>query len=117
MGLDFSHCDAHWSYSGFGRFRARLAAGIGVRLGKMEGFGGSGSWDEVDDPIKALLHHSDCDGELTAEECALVYPRLEELVSGWLGSNEEEDYDRHMGLELVEGMKKAVILLESLEFC
>lgn len=24
MGIDFSHCDAHWAYSGFNRFRNRL---------------------------------------------------------------------------------------------
>lgn len=38
MGLDFSHCDAHWGYSGFMRFRTRLAAEAGIALHCMEGF-------------------------------------------------------------------------------
>ncbi|MCM3147573.1 hypothetical protein NSQ36_08885 [Bacillus sp. FSL W8-1143] len=32
MGLDFTHCEAHWSYSDFHDFRKRLAAGIGMNL-------------------------------------------------------------------------------------
>lgn len=30
MGIDFSHCDAHWAYSGFHRFRTRLATQVGL---------------------------------------------------------------------------------------
>ncbi|CAM5353616.1 hypothetical protein [Bacillus safensis FO-36b] [Bacillus safensis subsp. safensis] len=40
MGLDFTHCEAHWSYSDFHGFRKRLAACIGMNLDDMEGFGG-----------------------------------------------------------------------------
>ncbi len=40
MGLDFTHCEAHWSYSDFHDFRKRLAASIGMNLDDMEGFGG-----------------------------------------------------------------------------
>ena len=29
MGIDFSHGDAHWAYSGFMRFRGRLAVELG----------------------------------------------------------------------------------------
>lgn len=38
MGLDFSHCSAHWAYSGFMRFRTRLAAEAVIALHCMEGF-------------------------------------------------------------------------------
>ncbi len=38
MGLDFSHCDAHWAYSGFNRFRTKIAAEAGIALSCMEGF-------------------------------------------------------------------------------
>lgn len=38
MGLDFNHSDAHWAYSGFNRFRERLAAEVGIFLPFMEGF-------------------------------------------------------------------------------
>ena len=101
MGLDFSHCDAHWSYGGFHAFRCRIADEIGINLDEMEGFGGSKSWDEVNDPIVPLLNHSDCDGHLTPEECRIVYPRLIQLVSHW----DDNDYDKINALELAKGMK------------
>lgn len=112
MGLDFSHCEARWSYSGFGRFRRRLAKQIGINLDDMYGFGGEREWDTVNDPIKPLLDHSDCDGVLTPEECKLVYPRLEELIRDW----DDEDYDKQQALELIEGMKYCIELDEDLEF-
>jgi hypothetical protein len=48
MGLDFRSSGTgeefqertSWSYSGFGDFRRRLAAQIGITLYEMEGFGG-----------------------------------------------------------------------------
>ncbi|MFP3842037.1 hypothetical protein U5N22_17430 [Bacillus safensis] len=40
MGLDFTHYEAHWSYSDFHDFRRKLAACIGMNLDDMEGFGG-----------------------------------------------------------------------------
>jgi hypothetical protein len=112
MGIDFSHCDAHWAYSGFDRFRTRLAAQIGIDLDKMEGFGGRQSWLHIVDPIKGLLDHSDCDGELTAEQCRTIAPRLRELVAGW----QEEDRDKQMALELAKGLEAAASSDESLQF-
>ena len=43
MGLDFSHTDAHWSYSGFFAFRRRLFAAVMPRtdLDGMRGFAGA----------------------------------------------------------------------------
>jgi len=38
MGLDFNHADAHWAYSGFNRFRGKLAEEIGICLPLMDGF-------------------------------------------------------------------------------
>ncbi|WAH35012.1 hypothetical protein [Alicyclobacillus dauci] len=112
MGLDFSHCDAHWAYSGFMRFRRRLAEQIGFALDEMEGFGGTRSFDEMVDDIKPLLDHSDCDGELTPEECKQVAPRLRELVSGWL----DDDRDKIQALDLAEGMELAAEEGEPLRF-
>ncbi|MFE3202161.1 hypothetical protein [Embleya sp. NPDC059237] len=77
MGLDFSHTDAHWSYSGFMRFREAIAAHEGIDLWQMQGFNSGPdaiSWSTVTSPLKALLNHSDCDGHLTPEECAVVAP-------------------------------------------
>jgi hypothetical protein len=97
---------------------------------------GKTSWDTINDPLKPLLHHSDCDGDLTPEECAQVAPRLKEIVTGWddkwkLTINPEfrekmphypetmemDNYDKTNALKLVEGMQEAVRLGVPLEFC
>ena len=123
MGIDFSHCGAHWAYSGFNRFRERIAGEIGINLRDMEGFSGflptpnqeekeALKWNKIIDPIKLLLNHSDCDGILTPEECAKVAPRLREIISDW----DDEDYDKQNAIELAEGMEQASFLGEDLEF-
>lgn len=122
MGLDFSHGDAHWSYGGFAEFRIRLAREIGIELHAMEGFTESYRnhdrkrkpipWANVKDTIVPLLNHSDCDGELTPEECKTVAPRLRELVSKW----PEDDWDRKRALELADAMDEAREAREALEF-
>jgi hypothetical protein len=113
MGIDFSHCDAHWAYSGFNRFRMRLARDIGINLDEMAGFTikYGKSWDDIDDPIVPLLDHSDCDGHLTPEECGAIAPRLEELVSVW-----EDGYDKENALSLAAGMRDAARNNENLIF-
>src|SRR3546814_12914881 len=102
MGLDCSHTGAHWAYSGFTRFRRALAKHEGIDLDAMEGFQRHGddrprvSWNTVTTPLKPLLDHSDCDGELTPEECRQVAPRLREVVKAvWPG----DCYDRQTGLD------------------
>lgn len=105
MGLDFSHCEAHWSYSGFMDFRKRLASEIGVDLEKMNGFIEKNGlpWYRVVDAIKPLLDHSDCDGELSPDECLTVASRLRELVADW----PDGDYDKTHALLLAKGMELA----------
>lgn len=112
MGLDFSHTDARWGYSGFNNFRRRLAKEIGMDLDAMEGFGGDILFSNFNDDILPLLDHSDCDGELTVNECKKVAPRLRELVSDW----EEDDYDKQKAISLAEGMELAASQGETLEF-
>lgn len=109
MGIDFSHCDASWAYSGFNRARIKLAKEIGLDLNSMVGFGGEQKWPDHD--LIPLLNHSDCDGELTPEECKRVAPALREAVSKW-----DDDYDRAKFLELAEGMELAASLNEALQF-
>lgn len=120
MGLDFSHTEAHWSYGGFNRARTRLAATIGITLGDMQGF--ATPWSEVPhadipwpdkDPIEPLLWHSDCDGELSVEECQSIAPRLRELVENW----DDDDHDKIHFLLLADGMDTAAKEEEPLEFC
>ena len=113
MGLDFRGADAHWSYSGFNKFRIRLIAEVGF----------PGAWDKLinfhvvpnglkKDGIWPLLNHSDCDGELTVEEMKLIEPRLREIVSRW----PEDDYDKQHGLLLADGMLDCILEGIPLEF-
>ncbi len=112
MGIDFSHGNAHWSYSGFNRFRMRLASEIGISLDDMEGYGGEYKWEIISDPIKPLLTHSDCDGLLSPDVLFNVAQRLREIVSSW----DDEDYDKFQAIELAEGMELAYHLKEDLIF-
>ena len=117
MGLDFSHGDAHWAYSGFNRFRERLAQIIGFKLRDMQGFTDSIesglSWDNIKDPIKDLLNHSDCDGELMVNQCQTIAPRLNEMIKDW----GEDDFDKIQALRLSEGMEESIGDKETFEFC
>jgi len=108
MGIDFSHGTAHWSYSGFMEFRNKLANQIAINLNEMEGFDGHEKWNMESDPIMMLLNHSDCDGELTAEQCRVIAPRLKELIADW--------EDNCSALELAESMEEAAELEETLIF-
>lgn len=121
MGLDFSHTDAHWSYGGFGRFREALAQHEGIDLDRMEGFRRYGdnrpriSWTTINSPLKPLLDHSDCDGELTPDECRQVAPHLREVaVALW---PDPSNYNRRHAELLADGMDAAAAAGENLEFC
>jgi len=66
------------SYSGFHDFRDMICRIVhGEPTAKFTGFGGYLPWD--DNPINILLHHSDCDGEITADEAKRLLPALEEV--------------------------------------
>jgi hypothetical protein len=102
-----------WSYGGFDRFRQRLAEAEGFSLNEMAGFGegfgedavrGTRSWDDVTTELAPLLNHSDCDGEMTPQECAAVLPRLREIITGW-ATAEPGDYDVQAGQALCEAMQ------------
>lgn len=112
MGIDFSHGDATWAYSGFNRARTRLAAVIGLNLDNMVGFGGNQEWPDANvNPLVHLLDHSDCDGELTVQQCKSVAPALRKAVASW-----PDDYDKQMFIRLAEGMEEAATANEPLQF-
>lgn len=69
-------------------------------------------WTKVHDDVVPLLNHSDCDGELSPEECLKVAPRLRELVKDW----DDDDRDKENALWLAEGMELAASRNEPLEF-
>lgn len=124
MGLDFSHTHAYWAYSAFHRFREALAKHEGIHLNAMAGFHNlrcqhepddhpNIPWDNITTPLKPLLDHSDCDGELTPAECAQVAPRLREVVP--LIWPDPDDYDHRHGMLLADGMDAAAAASENLE--
>jgi hypothetical protein len=124
MSLDFRGYDVNWSYFGFHDFRVKLAREIGIDLNQMHGFFAPWrgqkeedfkdiSWDTVSDPIKLLLDHSDCEGELSPQECALVAPRLIRLTAQWPA----DDYDSIEALRLASAMMDCAIKNKPLEFC
>jgi len=103
MGLDFSHCNAHWSYRGFHHFRKRIAKAIGINLDKMSGFSDEGKpWPKYS--LTPFLYHSDCDGQLEYEELEEIIPALKKIISSW----EYDDYDREQAEELIRGMEHAM---------
>lgn len=141
MGLAFSHGDSEWSYSSFMDFRIKLAAEIGVSLPCMEGFAQDIlyknqydklvvygltdnknkslvnycpviKWSTVNDDIKTLLIHSDCNGALTIDECKSIAPRLRGLVANW----EPQDFHTLNALDLAAGMEEAINNNEIFEF-
>jgi|TARA_R110000751_G_scaffold71396_6_gene144495 hypothetical protein len=106
MGLDFQaevkegYAAPRWRYSSFNAFRKRLATEIGLDLYGLKGFCEHGQdWPGTDD-IEPLLNHSDCDGELAPLVCAVVAPRLQELMSKW----EKDSYDYVHGSRLMNLM-------------
>lgn len=96
---------ARWSYGGFNRFRERLAEAAGLgELGEYVGYGGDRPWPSVDDePLVALLNHSDCEGEIWGWEAEGLGARLREVIEPW----EEDDYDRLVGLRLASMFERA----------
>lgn len=128
MGLDFSHGDAHWTYSGFMRFRTKLAAEIGVFLPLMEGFEreyGPESemfkryddilpieWQHVQHPLVPFLRHSDCDGFLAPTLCEEIARHIATIIRYW----PKEDRDTVEAEKLIEGLEDAAFKKEQFEF-
>ena len=113
MGLDFSHCDAHWSYSGFMSFRQRVANACGLPGNLFQHYD-DGTFNQLKDhAVFPFIDHSDCDGELSVDEMQSVIPVLRDVVKQW----SDDDYDKIQCLRLIDGMEKAVAAGEPLEFC
>lgn len=115
MGIDFAYRKiefperekrVYWSYGGFNAFRERLAKEIGIDLRLMDGFCGPDKegvlWGTVNDYIVPFLNHSDCDGNLSPDQCRDIYIRLIELVQHW----PDDDYDKRTALKLADMMEQ-----------
>lgn len=115
MGLNFSHCDARWSYVGFNSMRRRIAIFYGfawdelVTKEKQAEFMRIKTWAN---PLSKFLCHSDCEGTIDPKTCKILAPILRQLASLW----DENDYDRIQLLELADGMAEAGDANEKLKF-
>jgi hypothetical protein len=84
MALKISHDCFESSYSTFNVFREDLGRQIGINLQDYAGwgFGGGLPLSSIPHEIMPLLNHSDCDGELTPEECKQVAKGLQDILDG-----------------------------------
>lgn len=117
MGLDTTHDAWHGPYSSFHRWRTALCAAAGWgKLDERVGFGGETPWD-LTDPLTKLLHHSDCEGSIAAEDCAAIADRLKELLPAL--SDEESSLwfsDAEKARRFIKGLRKAARAGEDVEF-
>ena len=133
MGLDVSHDAWGGAYSAFTRFRNALATAAGYNVedrsvwldwGHVEEKNLYGEWDAVPcntlgpDPLLFLIIHSDCEGHIEPEHCALLADRLEELLPA-IG---DQDGGGHLGdvggatRRFITGCRAAAAAGERLEF-
>ena len=119
MGLDFSHCNAHFSYHGFGEFRDALVKAIDPdkKQHLYDMYLDDTFRKYRDDPLFPLIDHSDNDGVLTPAELAKVIPRLEELLKKLDPESEHFTFHREQGKEMLRGMRKAYRNNEDFKFC
>lgn len=88
MGLDCSHDAWHGAYSAFNRFRQKIAEAMGgsypphkdVSLAERDWYWGEGYSAGTHPGLMVLLSHSDCDGEISPEDCIKVANDLEALL-------------------------------------
>jgi hypothetical protein len=115
MGLDVSHGAFIGPYGSFDRFRQTLCEATGGTWPKR--FSGSSyfvlgpGFDSESHPgLWELLNHSDCDGEISPEDCLKVAKDLKELLPE-LGIP-----DIRVAKKFIEGCELAASLNESLIF-
>lgn len=118
MGLDTTHNAWHGPYSSFGRWRKWLAKQIGFNLEEMQGYGGDRPFDEMDHDIKPLLNHSDCDGELSPEECKQIANGLKQIIDKVSNQSTDLIESRHIEvtIQFREGCLLAYSQNETIEF-
>jgi len=126
MGIDFrlmlpERVNASMSYGGFNDFRNRIAGEFGTtteelyhenKISLSAKKPTEGPWAKIPDGLFPLMNHSDCDGQLDAEQCAIVYPALEDVAAKWPVT----EFYRQIAEELVVAMRKAAMCGGRLEF-
>lgn len=117
MGLDIElftrperRGHVQFSYGGFGAVRKRLAESAGLgSLNDYKGYGGTKDWPSVaEEPLVALLNHSDCDGELWASQIDHLADRLLAVSRNWQEAERPYASDRDKVEELAEVCRRCV---------
>ncbi|WP_298067418.1 hypothetical protein [uncultured Acinetobacter sp.] len=85
MGLDTTHNCWNGSYGSFNRFRYSLAAQIGVNLDEYIGYGDNGfkNLTSINHDLMPLFDHSDCDGDLSVEDCKRIANGLNSVLENF----------------------------------
>lgn len=146
MGLDFSHCEAHWGYMGFNLFRVKLAAEAGIALNCMQGFAAGPTGNSFD--ILSLFGKEDGTGQLPSygkyvgNQPVISWDKVKDDIAPLLNHSDcdgiltpeecrkvaprlrelvkgwpDDDKDKIKALELADGMERAAKNNENLEFC
>lgn len=118
MGLDTSHDCWHGSYTSFHKWREWVAEKAGLPpLDTMEGFGGETPWRGIKTPLRYLLNHSDCDGQISGSRLLPIAEALEAIVGG-LGSPVpiDEEWCAERSLQFASGLRLAHSRGEKVEF-
>jgi hypothetical protein len=120
MGLYVSHDCFHGTYRAFNRWRKAVAAGVGVKLDEMDGYGGNAAWPgplTPDDPILRLLAHDDDRGTIPVLACAALADRLEALADKLGMLDQLLDLDHATTTRrFARGLRHAVVCNEDVEF-
>ena len=113
MGLDTTHNAWHGPYSSFNRFReALMLAYNGTNLKDYSGYGGNLSIENIEHKgLYEFFNHSDCDGDISPENCKLVADGLTEILPKLT-----TEYDIMRCKEFIDGCLLAYINDEVLEF-
>jgi hypothetical protein len=133
MGLDTSHDCWHGSYGSFMNWRASLSyfemrergksdeaaqkiADMGTTREAYTAALDGGFYDDMDTPINVLLGHSDCDGEIAAEDCAPLADALQALADKYMPARALYDSMRPATDRFIAGLRKAAAANEAVVF-
>jgi hypothetical protein len=104
MGIAFHikdyDCKARWSYTGFNRFRIRIAESLGL---KVESKGGL--YGKLDKDWIIFLTHSDSSGHFTHSQCGKISKKLKKVLDMWQPKDIIHSYDLEHGLILIQAME------------
>lgn len=94
MGLDTTHDCWHGAYSSFNEFRYELGRRIGINLDDYKGYHGNGTKEltSIAHPLMPLFNHSDCDGELSVEECKQIVSGLNGVIEAAVPEDKDSPF-------------------------